>query len=366
MTTLLAKTALRDAMENWLKSQWRVAGPCRQKTGLQKTGLQKTGRPGTGSVRYAWLSGADELLLEGFVRPVNSIKEFLLPRHETLFAYQGRGRQTKIVSPSTALRQQVVVAARPCDAAALPRLDHVFNWDYRDRFYNQRRKMTTVVTLACSEHDEHCFCTSLGIRPDSEEGSDVVLLPVDDEYFEVRCVTDKGSELLRPWTEQGEGEGTAGRGPEPHFDPHPLREQLAAGVDESFWQQVSLPCLGCGACAHHCPACHCFDMVDQVTADGGRRVRNWDSCQGVVYSLHASGHNPRGEQAARQRNRIVHKYQTYPQKFGPLLCTGCGACGRNCPAGLGVRPVLQQLADLQAIPREAFAPGTETAAHRSQ
>ena len=59
-----------------------------------------------------------------------------------------------------------------------------------------------------------------------------------------------------------------------------------------------------------------------------------------LFTLHASGHNPRSQQAQRQRQRIYHKFRIYPQKFGTLLCTGCGNCTRNCPVGLGVRPVL--------------------------
>jgi ferredoxin len=66
-----------------------------------------------------------------------------------------------------------------------------------------------------------------------------------------------------------------------------------------------------------------------------------------MFTAHASGHNPRGDQACRQRQRIYHKFQTYPKKFGPLLCTGCGNCTRNCPAGLGVLPVLKTIAPTQ-------------------
>jgi ferredoxin len=33
----------------------------------------------------------------------------------------------------------------------------------------------------------------------------------------------------------------------------------------------------------------------------------------------------------------------YPEKFGTILCTGCGNCTRNCPVGLGVLPVLQHI-----------------------
>ena len=40
-------------------------------------------------------------------------------------------------------------------------------------------------------------------------------------------------------------------------------------------------------------------------------------------------------QAQRQRQRIYHKFHIYPEKFGAVLCTGCGNCTRNCPVGPG-------------------------------
>ena len=100
---------------------------------------------------------ARNLATTGFVRPANSIKGMFLPQHEKLFAYQGQGRQIAIVPIELPHVEQILLAARPCDAAALPVLDHVFNWDYQDSFFRQRRANTTVVTVACREHDRPLF-----------------------------------------------------------------------------------------------------------------------------------------------------------------------------------------------------------------
>ncbi|MGL6195361.1 MAG: 4Fe-4S dicluster domain-containing protein, partial [Thermoguttaceae bacterium] len=62
-----------------------------------------------------------------------------------------------------------------------------------------------------------------------------------------------------------------------------------------------------------------------------------------IFTHHASGHNPRSVQSQRQRNRIQHKFNIYPNKFGVVLCTGCGNCTRACSASLGVKPVLEIL-----------------------
>ncbi|MDR1289843.1 MAG: 4Fe-4S dicluster domain-containing protein, partial [Planctomycetaceae bacterium] len=105
----------------------------------------------------------------------------------------------------------------------------------------------------------------------------------------------------------------------------------------------TIRCLACGACTYSCPTCHCFDIVDEGGASRGERVKNWDSCQFAFFTLHASGHNPRGNQSSRQRNRIQHKFRIYPDKFGSVLCTGCGNCARECSANLGVLPYVELL-----------------------
>jgi len=79
------------------------------------------------------------------------------------------------------------------------------------------------------------------------------------------------------------------------------------------------------------------------------RARNWDACQFPMFTLHASGHNPRSEQGGRQRQRIYHKFYLYPEKFGEILCTGCGNCARNCPVGLGVLPLVEKIPHAEPV-----------------
>jgi ferredoxin len=67
-----------------------------------------------------------------------------------------------------------------------------------------------------------------------------------------------------------------------------------------------------------------------------------------MFTHHASGHNPRTAQPQRQRQRVAHKFDTYPAKFGEILCTGCGNCSRVCPVGLGILPVLAAIERDQA------------------
>jgi Pyruvate/2-oxoacid:ferredoxin oxidoreductase delta subunit len=329
MSEIISQAALRQLLDAWLGQGRGVIAPLRIKPDL---------------LLYAPLHAAADLLLEGYIRPANSIKETVFPRHEKLYGFRFHGKQVELVDASVPEQEQLVIGARPCDAAALPILDRVFNWDYKDEHYNRRRALTTVVTLACREHDRHCFCTSVGCGPDDPRGSDAMLYDLGDGTLEVRPLTEKGRALFAGRTQPSAATGQAGPGPEPWADLTAVGAFLARGFEDSHWAGWSARCQGCGACAFTCPTCHCFDMVDEGTSAGGAKVRNWDACQYTMFTMHASGHNPRGVQWQRQRQRVYHKFRTYPEKFGTPLCTGCGNCARNCPVRLGVLPVLQNIA----------------------
>lgn len=181
MSELIFQDELRKCVSEWLAAGKRVAGP-RQATWNR--------------VLYSAIESADELLLDVTPHPVNSIKEFFFPKHQKLYGYEIKGNDVQLTEVAEPLPGQVIIGCRPCDAAALPILDQVFNWDYRDEQYNAMRAATTIVTLACATHDDACFCTSVGLGPDAERGSDAVLAPFGDGSYEVRCVTDKGKALF--------------------------------------------------------------------------------------------------------------------------------------------------------------------------
>lgn len=325
----MTREELRKLVAEWLAAGKTVIGPVRVK-------------PET--LLFARLESADALLLDGWMRPANSIKEAVFPRHEVLYGYKIEKNRIELSDPVDSLPEQIVIGAHPCDAAALPILDKVFNWDFRDEAYNRRRAATTVISLACASHDDECFCTSVGLGPAAERGSDAMLVE-QGGGFAVRCFTDKGRALL------GAGEETAEKAKEfaAQFDAAQVAAFAKDHFDDGFWKEHALACVGCGACAYTCPVCHCFDIVDEGNARGGVRARNWDACQFPQFTLHASGHNPRHAQGDRQRQRIYHKFYLYPEKFGEILCTGCGNCARNCPVGLGVLPVVTDICHAEPV-----------------
>jgi ferredoxin len=345
MSERISKNDLRQRAGEWIAAGKAVAGPVQVK-------------PGT--VLYAPLAAADALLLDGWIRPSNSIKEFIFPRHEALYGYRIDGAGITLDDLPAEIPEQIIVGAHPCDAAALPILDKLFNWDSRDDFFNRRREATTVITIACTAHDEQCFCTSVGLSPAAERGSDALLVDSGDGNYEVRILSEKGAALFGAAVSGAAVDSIAPDGsalspapaagaPERRFDPAAVAEFAKEHFEDPFWREHALACVGCGACAYTCPVCHCFDIVDEGNPRGGVRARNWDACQFALFTLHSSGHNPRPAQGARQRQRIYHKFFMYPEKFGETLCTGCGNCARNCPVGLGVLPLVSEICHAESV-----------------
>ncbi|MDR3182034.1 MAG: 4Fe-4S dicluster domain-containing protein [Planctomycetaceae bacterium] len=327
MPRIITKDKLLQLVAQYLGEGKTVAGPAEGSRQLYFTKIKKP----------------EELVLNAAIMPSNTIKEFFFPRCETICTYRHNGKEQIIEDAQPLNAEQIIIGARPCDAASLPILDKVFAWDFQDKFYQDRREKSTVISLACSAADENCFCSSVGLSPDTSSGSDAMLVQVDAGTFEVRVFTDKGEALFAAQTTEADTTGQTASPPPVRFNKDSVAAYLQTHFGDPIFDETSLRCVGCGACTYICPTCHCFDIVDEGGADKGKRVKNWDSCQFSLFTLHASGHNPRKNQAARQYNRIAHKFNIYPQKFGAVLCTGCGNCTRVCSASLGVRPVLEKI-----------------------
>ena len=115
--------------------------------------------------------------------PELSLKGYFLPEHEALCALEAEAAppsRSRRCPPSS--RPRVVLAAKPCDAAALAVVDQVMNWDYQDELWNGRRAATTIINLACPVIDDSCFCTAVGTAPDDTKGADGLLTPVEGGY----------------------------------------------------------------------------------------------------------------------------------------------------------------------------------------
>ncbi len=290
-----------------------------------------------------------------YVNPRLSVKEFFFPKSEPILRFDRGGESFDLADADADFPATVVFGCRPCDASSLPIMDALYNWDYRDEFWNRRREATTVVAIACTRADESCFCTALGGSPCGTAGSDVLLTPLADGPCLVEVLTDKGEALIALAADafadrDADPEADKQAASQPAFDtlPPPLdldgiSDWLKAHFEDERWAPDSYKCWGCGCCTFLCPTCHCFDIVDEGGYKRGQRRKNWDACQFPLFTLHASGHNPRPDQAARWRQRIEHKFNYYVQKFDYRSCVGCGRCIRHCPVNMNIHAQLTEI-----------------------
>ncbi len=307
--------------------------------------------------------GEEHAIGEGL--STTGIKEFLFVKHEPLFAFQQRGKKVDLTPVSHDFPKTVIIGVRPCDAASVNSLNAVFsdaNVGYDDPLFTRRLEQTAFITYSCTEPDASCFCTSVGLNPDSDRGSDLHMTEIGGGKIHVESITERGealSEILESILEgDGDKQARDQAGEEVRKkitrlrDANPIRAWLddTANFDDEMWQRLGEKCLGCGACTFECPTCHCFDMVDEKRGDKGYRVKFWDSCQFDHFTLHASGHNPRDWQYKRYRNRFSCKFKIYEEKFEAQGCVGCGRCIRGCPVNLDITEYMAEVATKAAVP----------------
>jgi hypothetical protein len=129
-----------------------------------------SGGAGTDRPEYRTITRLDQAILGGAL-PRTSLKEFFLPPTEVLLRYHQRKDGVDLKEVPTTFAPQVILAARPCDSAGVETMDEVMGWDYRDELWFGRRDATTIVSLACPGVDSTCFCSAVGIGPDSTKGA---------------------------------------------------------------------------------------------------------------------------------------------------------------------------------------------------
>jgi len=183
-----------------------------------------------------------------------------------------------------------------------------------------------------------------------------VIFTRSGDGYRAEAITEKGREVLAGLrTKRALPVGQA-PAEAPVLTPHdppalhlPSPEAWRAQFDSPYWAELAQRCLGCRVCTYDCPVCYCFDVRDRTRPDGIiERLRCWDSCQGAQCFAIAGGHNPRPTQAARQRQRYMHKFLYYPEREGAPLCVGCGRCVIDCPANVDIREVIAAVAAMTA------------------
>ena len=290
-----------------------------------------------------------------FMNTRMSAKALVYPQSEVMFEYSLNEADEDHHIMKEAPKDyspRAVIGIRPCDVKAFLLVQKNFDTpEYRDPYWIQAFEATTFVTYACSDPCGTCFCTTAGCGPFHEEGSDVLLID-DSEQYLAKILTDKGEKLAAAagWRVAAE-DGADGRieslsqAAEEKIVSKVNTEYLkdidtAEIYDAPFWEDAAFSCINCGTCTFVCPTCWCFDIQDENRGKAGQRMRNWDSCMFPLFTLHGTGHNPRGLKMERVRQRFMHKLKYYVDKYdNGIQCVGCGRCVRLCPVNIDIRRV---------------------------
>jgi ferredoxin len=322
-----------------------------------------------GAICFEPLSSPEDVVFD-YPNSLRTPKEFFFPQAEVLFTFQGAERQTEgRETRDEGRKPQVLFGLRPCDSKALLLLDSVFDQeDYQDPYYIEKRKNMVLVGLACRNPQSTCFCTSFGGGPFDKEGLDILVTELDDNRCYVEILTEKGKQLIAvhrmpsgkdsslktanksdvlreeffgQQVESAKKEAEAKIPPKVALEG--LKEKLDGMFDSPLWDMVTERCLGCAVCTYLCPTCHCFALLDEKVSSQGQRIRNWDSCMFPIFTLEASGHNPRASNRERMRQRIMHKFNYFVDNFGQTACVGCGRCLINCPVNMDIREIIETI-----------------------
>lgn len=346
----LDRADLERWFANWAKTR-EVYAPLEQSSASQSISAT------TSYVDWAILKDGEFPELDTGL-PKSPIKKFFFPQPETLLRSSKRkGDPDAFVlkEPEDDRPKRVLVGVRPCDARSVELNNFPFE---KDPYFQANRARTTIVGFTCRDRCQTCFCKAVGGSPVGTEGMDIAVTQLDDLYI-VEVITERGKELVQ----EGGGASEASEGelsrlkeskeqaeslfssmPDPAQSLEAMKgKDLSALYNAPFWSQLADSCINCGICTFLCPTCYCFDIQDEVVKGSVRRIRYYDSCMFPLFTLQASGNNPRGQKVQRVRNRFMHKFKYFPDRFGPFSCVGCGRCIRECPVNIDIREVLKDL-----------------------
>ena len=288
-----------------------------------------------------------------------SPKSVVYPQSEIMFEYSLDEKDPDHHIMKEAAKDyspKAVLGIRPCDASAFLLVKRNFDTpDYKDPYWVKAYEATTFIGAACNNPCSTCFCTTAGSGPFNEDGLDILLADAGDCWY-AKAITKKGENLLNVAGWNTVADGGALKKIESLKKEAEARIISSVSADQlknkkttelyeaPFWEDVSFSCINCGTCTFLCPTCWCFDIQDENSGCSGVRMKNWDSCMFPLFTIHGTGHNPRGTKLQRVRQRFMHKLKYYVDKYeNGIQCVGCGRCIRSCPVNIDIRRVCDMM-----------------------
>lgn len=310
-----------------------------------------------GQVQFGKWSNDAKVRLDK-LNTVKSAKDLFFPQSENLMAFKTEGKTISILENRDETKPFAVFGVRACDAASFKILDKVFLAEPVDTYYKTRRDNGVVITLACSEPEETCFCSAFGIDATNPAGDISTWIVGDTLYWnnlteKGKALTEKVKSIFEPANSSDEATlESSKKDVKKILEKLPLHDLSLGGfngeaLNEKFnspkWEQLSQACIGCGTCTFVCPTCQCYDIRDYDTGHGIQRFRCWDSCMYSEFTKMAAA-NPRTTQMQKFRQRFMHKLVYFPENNdGAYACVGCGRCLAKCPVSMNIVKVIKAL-----------------------
>jgi sulfhydrogenase subunit beta (sulfur reductase) len=311
-----------------------------------------------GKYDYKRVSGISECDPDSPIPATMSVKPLFFPKSAKIMKYEenSEGLTIKDTSEDPLAGKRVILGVKHCDARGLQVLEKVYSWDYIDTDFKTRRDNTVIISTRCDKAEATCFCTSLDYDVENSDAHDIRVVKTGNEKVIIHAVTEKGEAFLKANSDGLKAAGAdAGNAIGAHYKAFEasfklkmnykeVNEKLQQRFESTAFEDVSRNCISCNTCAFICPTCHCFKITDEKIKDEGVRYKSYDSCNNGYFTLMAGGHNPRPVKYRRWRQRAMHKFVYYKERFGNNLCVGCGHCTISCPVNISIFDVVTQVA----------------------
>ncbi len=309
----------------------------------------------------------------GFVVGPHSWKKYLFPSKSTLLSAEKTESGWQFIPRSADTTKYALLGVRACELAAIRIQDQVFlNGPYKDPLYRERREQLLIIAVNCTQAASTCFCTSMKTGPRCERDYDLALTELEDGFL-CEIGSEQGREILESalgtsdspsvslTREQAEPQPELPCAEAPslraatdielqaaevarqqavdqiqrHLKTDDLPGLLLNNLDHPRWKEVGERCLSCTNCTMVCPTCFCSSVteVPDLNLDRVERERTWDSCFNPDFS-YLGGSLVRNDTAARYRQWLTHKLDSWHTQFGSSGCVGCGRCITWCPVGI--------------------------------
>ncbi|WP_010585294.1 sulfite reductase subunit A [Schlesneria paludicola] len=272
-------------------------------------------------------------------------KKYLFPPKATLLSAEKTEQGWAFIPHAADTTKYAFLGVRACELAAIQIQDRAFlEGPYQDPLYRERREQLLIIAVNCTQAATTCFCTSMKTGPNCQSGFDLALTEIEQGFL---C--DVGSTLgadilsacptLLATSKQLEEGSTARQQAVDQItrqlDTSDLPGLLLSNLDHPHWKEVGDRCLSCTNCTMVCPTCFCSSVTEvrDLNMERVERERVWDSCFNPDFS-YLGGTPVRNETAARYRQWLTHKLDSWHAQFGTSGCVGCGRCITWCPVGI--------------------------------